>query len=213
MENYNYKSRYYLMLGISVLCLVFLVGSATYAFFKPVVLGKGSPIDVISGKVKLQISESKITASNLTPIKDSSKDTKAQRNDFTISRTDESNLNACYTLYLVVDSIGETLKSKWLKYELSYTDKDGQAQTMEGNFENFASLNVDKDGKANVALLQNQELSDATPNRSYTLRLWLSYSDTEDQSSLLTGDADSRTFSAHIYASGESGKCKVTNQG
>lgn len=211
MENYNYKSRYYLMLGISVLCLVFLVGSATYAFFKPIVLGEGAPIDVISGKVKLQISESKITASNLTPIRDSSKDTKAQKNDFTISRTDESNLNACYTLYLVVDSIGEALKSKWLKYELSYIDSGGQAQTMEGNFENFASLTLDKDGKANVALLQNQELSNENPSNSYTLRLWLSYSDTENQSSLLTGDANSRTFSAHIYASGESGKCKVTN--
>ncbi len=211
MENENYKSRYYLMLGISVLCLVFLVGSASYAFFRPIIKGEGSPIDVISGKVKLQISESKINAANLTPIKDTSKDTKAQKNDFTISRTDESNLNACYSLYLVVDSIGESLKNKWLKYELSYTDSNGQPQSVEGNFENFNSLTLDKDGKTNVGLLVNQELSNDNPSNSYTLKLWLSYSLTEDQSSILTGTPDSRTFSAHIYASGESGKCKVTN--
>lgn len=209
MENENYKSRYYLMLGISVLCLVFLVGSASYAFFRPIIKGEGKPIDVIAGKVKLQISESKITANNLLPIRDTSKDTKAEENTFTISRTDDSNLNACYSLYLVIDSIGESLKNKWFKYELDYTDKDGQAQTIEGNFENFASLTLDKDGKANVGLLVNQELSDDNPSNSYTLRFWLSYSDTEDQSSILTGNSDSRTFSAHVYASGENGLCKT----
>lgn len=207
MEGYS-KTRYYVMIGVSVVCLLLLVGSASYAFFRPVITGEGAPINVNSGKIKLQISESKISASNLFPIKDTSKDTKAQKNEFSISRTDDSNLNACYSLYLVVDNIGDALKNKWLKYELSYTDKTGQAQTVEGNFENFASLTLDKDGKANIGLLINQELTDDNPSNSYTLRLWLSYSETDDQTSILTGDAASRTFEAHIYASGESGVCK-----
>lgn len=211
MEGYS-KTRVYVMLGISVICLVFLVGSVTYAFFRPVIEGVGTPINISSGKVELEISESKITANNLMPIKDTSKDTKAQKNDFTISRSSDSSLDACYSLYLVVDSIGDALKNKWLKYELSYTDKDGNAQTIEGNFENFSSLTLDKDGKANIGLLVNQELSDTNTSNSYTLRLWLSYSDTDDQSSILTGDATSRTFSAHIYASGESGKCKTQGE-
>ena len=210
MESFS-KKRVYMLMGVSIFCLGLLILTVSYAYFKPIISGEGSSINVFAGKVKLSISESKITATNVVPIKDTSKDTKAEKNEFSISRTDESNLAACYSLYLVVDNIGDNLKSEYFKYELSYTDKDSAIKTASGNFGNFTNFNVDAEGNATIGLLINQELSDDNPTNDYVLRLWLSYDENVDQTSILTGDAASKTFEAHVYASGVTGTCKVTN--
>lgn len=205
MEEKSNK-KYIAVMSLSVFCLIVIVVSVSYAYFTPRIVGEGKSVNAIAGKVKLQISESKINASNLLPIKDSSKSTKAQKNEFTISRTDESNLKACYSLYLVIDKIGDNLKNKWFKYELDYVNVDGQKSTLEGNFENIVP---EEDGTLKIAFLTNQEVNDVTTSRTYTLRLWLSYSDTEDQTFILLGDAESKTFNARILAEGVSGECKI----
>lgn len=205
MEKVSKKSIVATMV-VSVLCLVIVVFASTYAYFTPFISGEGELINVISGKIKLSISENKITASNLAPIKDSTKDTRAQKNEFTISRTDDSNLDACYSLYLIIDNIGDSLKNKWFKYELDYVDVNGNDATLSGN---FSSITPEEDGTLKIAFLTNQEIGDSKTSRTYTLRLWLSYSETEDQTSILTGDAESRTFNAHVLASGQNGKCTV----
>lgn len=189
------------MMCVSVLCLVIVVFASTYAYFTPFIEGEGELINVISGKIKLNITENKINASNLAPILDSTKDTKAQKNEFTISRTDDSNLDACYSLYLVVDTIGSSLRNNYFKYELDYG-----VNTVTGDFSN---LNYEEDGTAKIGLLVNQEITDANPSNTYTLRLWLSYDPDNDQTSLLTGTAETRVFNAHILASGQNGKCEV----
>lgn len=189
------------MMCVSVLCLVIVVFASTYAYFTPFIEGEGDLINVISGKIKLNITENKINASNLAPILDSTKDTKAQKNEFTISRTDDSNLDACYSLYLVVDTIGSSLRNNYFKYELDYG-----VNTVTGDFSN---LNYEEDGTAKIGLLVNQEITDANPSNTYTLRLWLSYDPDNDQTSLLTGTAETRVFNAHILASGQNGKCEV----
>lgn len=198
------------MMCVSVLCLIIVVFASTYAYFTPFIKGEGELINVMSGKIKLAISENKINASNLAPIKDSTKDTRAQKNQFVISRTNDSNLDACYSLYLIIDKIGDNLKNKWFKYELDYVDVNGANATLTGTFENVVP---EEDGTLKIGFLTNQEISSNVTSRTYTLRVWLSYSDTEDQTSILTGSADSRTFNAHVLAEGVSGKCKVsTNQ-
>ena len=189
------------MMCVSVLCLVIVVFASTYAYFTPFIEGEGELINVISGKIKLNITENKINASNLAPILDSTKDTKAQKNEFTISRTDDSNLDACYSLYLVVDTIGSSLRNNYFKYELDYG-----VNTVTGDFSN---LNYEEDGTAKIGLLVNQEITDANPSNTYTRRLWLSYDPDNDQTSLLTGTAETRVFNAHILASGQNGKCEV----
>lgn len=189
------------MMSLSVLCLIIVVFASTYAYFTPFIEGEGELINVISGKIKLAISENKISASNLAPILDSTKDTKAQKNEFTISRTDDSNLDACYSLYLVVDTIGTALRNNYFKYELDYG-----TNTVTGDFSN---LTYAEDGTARIGLLVNQSITDANPSNTYTLRLWLSYDPDEDQTSLLTGEASTRVFNAHILASGQNGKCEV----
>lgn len=198
------NKKYIAVMVLSVFCLVVIVASVTYAYFVPKIVGEGHGVNNFAGKVKLSISESKITANNVLPIRDINKDNMAQKNEFIISRNEDSNLDACYSLFLVVDNIGENLKSKWFKYELEYLD-GGTNKTIEGNFEGIVP---DSEGNMKIAFLTNQELNETITSRNYVLRLWLSYSDTEDQSSILMGDTNSRTFSGHIKAEGISGICK-----
>jgi len=201
MEKESNKS-YIITMIVGILCLIVVVFSVTYAYFRPRITGEGKPIEAIAGTVKLSISESKITANALAPIRDTSKDTKAQKNTFTISRTEDSNLGACYALYLVVDEIGSAMQNEYFKYELDY----GADTPISGDFSN---LTFDEEGKASIGLLVNQEITDSKPQNSYTLRLWLSYDPDVDQTSLITGDATTRTFKGHVYASGKSGVCEV----
>lgn len=198
------NKKYIAVMCLSVFCLVVIIASVTYAYFTPRIVGNGKDVNVAAGKVKLEISETKIEVTNLLPIRDGNKDRLAEKNEFTISRKSDSNLNACYSLYLVIDEIGDNLKNKWFKYEFDY----GSGNPIVGD---FASITPEEDGTLKLAFVTNQELSDDTVNsRNYTLRVWLSYSDTEDQSNILKGDAAARTFKAHILAEGVSGKCKVT---
>ena len=200
--NTNSNKCYIGVMALGVVCLVVMVFAATYAYFSPRIVGEGADMRVLSGKVKLKISETKITANNLVPILDSTKATKAQKNEFTISRSDDSNLDACYQLFLVVDSIGSAMQNKWFKYELLYGEN-----SIEGDFSN---LIFEEDGTTSkIALLDNQQVTSSNPSNSYTLRVWLSYSDTEDQTSILTGEASTRQFSARIVASGQNGTCKL----
>jgi len=203
MENKTNSSKGYIaVMIVSILCLVIIIFSTTYAYFTPRITGDENPMTFQAGKVKLSISENKISATNLTPILDSTKESKAQKNEFTISRTEDSNLEACYSLYLVVDEIGDNLKNQYFKYELLYGDK-----VLEGDFSNLTF--DEEEGTATIPFLTNQVISEDNESNSYTLRLWLSYDPDNDQTSLLTGDVASRTFNAHIYANGVSGKCKV----
>ena len=94
-----------------------------------------------------------------------------------------------------------SLRNNYFKYELDYG-----VNTVTGDFSN---LNYEEDGTAKIGLLVNQEITDANPSNTYTLRLWLSYDPDNDQTSLLTGTAETRVFNAHILASGQNGKCEV----
>lgn len=204
---------YVVVMCISVACLLVIIASITYAYFRPRIVGEGANIRVTMGKADLDISETKITANNLVPILDSTKDTKAQKNIFTISPATGSTKEICYTLFLVVDELGEMLKtekySKYLKYELEYTDNTGVKQTLTYDMStyNIYVTNPDVDGKVRLPLVQKQQLDDTDTSREYTLRIWLSFSDTEDQTELLTTTAENKTFKAHILASGGNGTC------
>lgn len=202
MEEKINKKSYIALMIVSVLCLIVIVTSATYAYFRPKITGEGSPINVSTGKVKLNISESKIIANGLAPILDETKDSKAQKNTFTISRSNDSTLEACYSLTLEIDSIGVNLRNGFFKYEFEYDN----GKKITGD---FSGLIYNDEGKSSLPLLINQSLNDDVTEKTYTLKLWLSYSPTEDQTSLLTGDASTRTFNAHIKASGYNGACKL----
>ena len=188
------KNNYYLLMGISIFCLIGIVFTSSYAYFKTQVRGEGKGMNVILGTIDLDITENSISTNNLLPISDSSKDTKAQIKDFTVKRTSNSNTDVCYNLYLVVDSISNNIKnSKYLKYELT----DG-SNVVSGN---LSKLGYNSDGKGYILLAKNKYLSKSdTIGNTYKLKIWLSYDKSANQNDLLNSN-----ITTHIYASGNNG--------
>ena len=188
------KNNYYVLMGISIFCLIVIVFTSSYAYFKAQVRGEGKGMNVILGTIDLDITENSISTNNLLPISDSSKDTKAQIKDFTVKRTSNSNLDVCYNLYLVVDSISSNIKnSKYLKYELT----DG-SNVVSGN---LSKLGYNSDGKGYILLAKNKYLSKSdTIGNTYKLKIWLSYDKSTNQNDLLNSN-----ITTHIYASGNNG--------
>ena len=189
----KYPKNYLLLMAVSVFCLIAIVFSSSYAYFKARIVNNTSPFELIGGTIKLQLNENSISGDKLLPILDSQKDTNAQIKNFTVKRTDDSNIDVCYNVYLVIESISDNIKnSKYMKYELT-----NGSSTTTGNFSTAAY----QDGKAIILLAQNKYLSNTnTTGDAYSLKVWLSYDGSVDQTSLLGGN-----FSAHIYAQGNSG--------
>ena len=187
------KKRY---LIIMVMCLIIIISTTSYAYFKTRIKGDGSTISITGGKLNLVINENKINLTNQFPIYDTQKDTKASKNEFSITLSGSGVTKACYNLYLDVDNIGTNLQNRFLKYELS----DGTNKYV-GNFDGVAS-------GTKILMVRNESLSSSSPSKNYTLRLWLSYSETEDQSFILTGDEASRTFEGKLHITGTTGKCQ-----
>ena len=189
----KYPKNYLLLMAVSVFCLIAIVFSSSYAYFKARIVNNTNPFELIGGTIKLQLNENSISGEKLLPILDSQKDTNAQIKNFTVKRTDDSNVDVCYNVYLVIESISDNIKnSKYMKYELT-----NGSSTTTGNF----STVTYKDGKAIILLAQNKYLSKTnTTGDAFTLKVWLSYDGSVDQNSLLGGN-----FSAHIYAQGNSG--------
>ena len=188
------KNNYYVLMGISIFCLIVIVFTSSYAYFKAQVRGEGKGMNVIAGTIDLDITENSISTNNLLPISDSSKDTKAQIKDFTVKRTSNSDLDVCYNLYLVIDSISSNIKnSKYLKYELT----DG-SNVVSGN---LSKLGYNSDGKGYILLVKNKYLSKSdTTGNTYKLKIWLSYDKSANQNDLLNSN-----ITTHIYASGNNG--------
>ena len=189
----KYPKNYLLLMAVSVFCLIAIVFSSSYAYFKARIVNNTNPFELIGGTIKLQLNENSISGEKLLPILDSQKDTNAQIKNFTVKRTYDSNIDVCYNVYLVIESISDNIKnSKYMKYELT-----NGSSTTTGNF----STVTYKDGKAIILLAQNKYLSKTnTTGDAYSLKVWLSYDGSVDQTSLLGGN-----FSAHIYAQGNSG--------
>ena len=190
-------NKKYIIISIISIILVVALG-ISLAYFTPNIIGNGANINVVSGIFDLDISDSNISPNIVfRPILDSTVDTSsyAYRNAFTVSRSEDSNLDGCYSLSLVVDSIGNNLKNEWFKYKIT----DGTV-TYTGT---LAGLSAG----SSKSLIKNVYISKDTSTHNYTLTLWLSYSNTKDQSSILTGEESSRTFTGHIVANGHNGTC------
>ena len=193
----------YITTIISVACLIVITFMGTYAYFAPDIKGTGKSINIVSGKVDLVVSNSAVSpVSPLKPIYDNAISTSgdAYKTTFTVSKSDDSNLDACYGIYLYVDQIGDKLKSEYFKYRF-----ESDNSTILGSFD---KVTYDENGKAIISLIGNEYFAktDNTP-KEYTLALWLSYDSVKDQSNILVGTDSTRTFKGHLVASGRNGVC------
>ena len=148
---------------IAVCILIGGVLTATLAFIGPDIITNGTinPNNVVTGNLKLKITDTSVNINNMAPIRSSNYETEAFKKEFTISNA-ESTLNGCMKLYLNFNSISDTLKSEYLVYKVV----SSTGNISEGSF---------KDIVDNKLLIYDSDFIETSKSITYTLYIWLRY--------------------------------------
>ena len=148
---------------IAVCILIGGVLTATLAFIGPDIITNGTinPNNVVTGNLKLKITDTSVNINNMAPIRSSNYETEAFKKEFTISNA-ESTLNGCMKLYLNFNSISDTLKSEYLVYKVV----SSTGNVSEGSFKDIAD---------NKLLIYDSDFIETNKNITYTLYIWLRY--------------------------------------
>ena len=177
--------RKYIIISIIFVLFLLLVGiSATYAFFTRRVESSGEKTksEVLTGVLDIDFITNKyIHNTNTKLINDEDIFEKADKSMFTIQRSVESTVdNVFYNLYLDILILPEEFKSKYVKWALYDTDNPDNTfvPISKGTFENIGNIKKIQLNQTSIDLQKNDK-------HNYTLYMWLSYSDTENQNYLL----------------------------
>ena len=148
---------------IAVCILIGGVLTATLAFIGPDIITNGTinPNNVVTGNLKLKITDTSVNINNMAPIRSSNYETEAFKKEFTISNA-ESTLNGCMKLYLNFNSISEQLKSEYLVYKVV----SSTGNISEGSFKDIAD---------NKLLIYDSDFIETNKSITYTLYIWLRY--------------------------------------
>ena len=148
---------------IAVCILIGGVLTATLAFIGPDIITNGTinPNNVVTGNLKLKITDTSVNINNMAPIRSSVYETEAFKKEFTISNA-ESTLNGCMKLYLNFNSISDTLKSEYLVYKVV----SSTGNVSEGSFKDIAD---------NKLLIYDSDFIETNKSITYTLYIWLRY--------------------------------------
>ena len=185
---------------IAVCILIGGVLTATLAFIGPDIITNGTinPNNVVTGNLKLNITDTSITLNNMAPIRSSVYETEAFKKEFTISSSN-STLNGCLKLYLNFNSISEQLKSEYLVYKVV----SSTGNVSEGSFKDIAD---------NKLLIYDSDFIETGKSISYTLYIWMRY--VEDPTINLTsllGTSIDGYVSVNGSDTKESTSCKFDN--
>ena len=153
--------RKYIIIGICMIIGAIL--TATLAFVGPNIITNGTINDakVVTGNLKLSVTDTTVNISNMAPIRSSNYETEAFKKEFTISSS-ESTLNGCMKLYLNFNSISEQLKSEYLVYKVV----SSTGNVSEGSFKDIAD---------NKLLIYDSDFIETNKSITYTLYIWLRY--------------------------------------
>ena len=188
----------YIVIGVCMIIGAIL--TVTLAFVGPNIITSGTinNTKVVTGNLKLNITDTSITLNNMAPIRSSVYETEAFKKEFTISSSN-STLNGCLKLYLNFNSISEQLKSEYLVYKVvSSTGK-----VSEGSFKDIAD---------NKLLIYDSDFIETGKSITYTLYIWLRY--VEDPTINLTsllGTSIDGYVSVNGSDTKESTSCKFDN--
>ena len=151
----------YIVIGVCMIIGAIL--TVTLAFVGPNIITSGTinNTKVVTGNLKLNITDTSITLNNMAPIRSSVYETEAFKKEFTISSSN-STLNGCLKLYLNFNSISEQLKSEYLVYKVV----SSTGNVSEGSF---------KDIVDNKLLIYDSDFIETGKSISYTLYIWLRY--------------------------------------
>ena len=151
----------YIVIGVCMIIGAIL--TATLAFVGPNIITSGTinNTKVVTGNLKLNITDTSITLNNMAPIRSSVYETEAFKKEFTISSSN-STLNGCLKLYLNFNSISEQLKSEYLVYKVV----SSTGNVSEGSFKDIAD---------NKLLIYDSDFIETGKSISYTLYIWMRY--------------------------------------
>ena len=178
------ENKAFIFPWVALVGLVILLASGlTYAYFDFVADSENeSSMKLTATNLNISLSNPTIDLSDMMPIYDDYKDTKANTFTFTMSNTSKK-LSGCVDLYLGVNSISEALVSPYFKFELKNNTTN---TTTTGTFMNIAD---------NRLLLKENETIPINTTYSYTLKIWYSYSDTVDQRNVSGASMSSKLIS------------------
>ena len=151
----------YIVIGVCMIIGAIL--TVTLAFVGPNIITSGTinNTKVVTGNLKLNITDTSITLNNMAPIRSSVYETEAFKKEFTISSSN-STLNGCLKLYLNFNSISEQLKSEYLVYKVV----SSTGNISEGSFKDIAD---------NKLLIYDSDFIETGKSITYTLYIWLRY--------------------------------------
>lgn len=166
-------------LTLIILILTLSVLSISFAYFGANIIKNGdNKTNINTGTLKLKISDDSVNIDDLLPVYDSNYRT-SYKKQFTI--TNEENLNACSKIYLKINNIDEELKSKYIKYVLIKNEEE-----VYGDFDS-----------TNDKILLKSEYIKSNVSNDYTLYIWISYDENENQVNML-----GKSLEASIYVEG-----------
>ena len=179
-ENKAFIFPWVILVGV----VVILASGLTYAYFDFVTDSENeSSMKITATDLKINLSNPTVDLSDMMPIYDNYKDTKANTFTFTMSNTSKK-LTGCVDLYLNITSITPELKNSDFKWELKNTTTN---TTSSGDF-----TTIDE---SNRLLLKANENISIGATYSYTLKIWLSYDDNKDQSYVQGASMSSKIMS------------------
>ena len=151
----------YIVIGVCMIIGAIL--TVALAFVGPNIITSGTinNTKVVTGNLKLNITDTSITLNNMAPIRSSVYETEAFKKEFTISSSN-STLNGCLKLYLNFNSISEQLKSEYLVYKVV----SSTGNVSEGSFKDIAD---------NKLLIYDSDFIETGKSITYTLYIWLRY--------------------------------------
>jgi len=156
---------------IIILVLIVAVIATTWAFFGAEIIELiNNPTQVTTGNVELQISDEEINVTNHSPIYDQDYKDLAYKKEFKITSLNTS-LKGCAKIKLQVQMISGSLKSKYFKWKIETSTNKKAEGTFEG-------------AQEEIELLTN-EYFETGKEKSYTLYIWISNSEEENQIEML----------------------------
>lgn len=179
------ENKAFIFPWVALVGLVILLASGlTYAYFDFVADSENeSSMKITATDLKINLSNPTVDLSDMMPIYDDYKDTKANTFTFTMSNTSKK-LSGCVDLYLNITSITPELKNSDFKWELKNTTTN---TTSSGDF-----TTIDESNR--LLLKANENISIGATYR-YTLKIWLSYDDNKDQSYVQGASMSSKIMS------------------
>ncbi len=200
MEQKQKKSNYAKVI-VLVISLVVLGVSASYAFFYTTIKGDTSTTTIQAGKLTIETnldSKNAISNEHLNFIKETEKESKADKISFTVSNKSDSNVSGKYNVFLKEINLTKNLYSSYFKWELLR----GRTVIGSGNFSDATRSDAEISGEdervsttANDIKLTTDEII-LNPNMTDTLtfRMYLVNDDAVNQISLTEGSFTGKLF-------------------